>query len=38
MSDQAGNKTMDNMNQSARQGDEINPEYGDAADPTYETL
>jgi hypothetical protein len=38
MSDQAGYNAMDNMNQSALNGDEINPEYGDAADPTFETL
>jgi hypothetical protein len=39
ISDQAGADTVnDNMMQSARKGDEINPEYGDAADPTFETL
>jgi hypothetical protein len=39
MSDQASTDALnDNMVQSARRGDEINPEYGDAADPTIEKL
>jgi hypothetical protein len=28
----------DNLTQSVMNGSEINPEYGDAADPTFETL
>jgi hypothetical protein len=39
MNDQASSDAInDNLIQSARKGDEINPEYGDAADPTFETL
>jgi hypothetical protein len=39
MSDQAGSDGVnDNLTQSALRGDDINPEYGDSADPTFETL
>ncbi len=38
MNDSAANINSDNLTQSASKGSEINPEYGDAADPTFETL
>ena len=38
MNDSAANVNSDNLTQSASKGSEINPEYGDAADPTFETL
>jgi hypothetical protein len=38
-SDSASTKIVNyNLTGSAAKGDEINPEYGDAADPTFETL
>ena len=30
--------TSDNLTQSVTNGSEINPEYGDSADPTFETI
>ena len=38
MSDNATTASSDNLTQSVMNGSEINPEYGDAADPTFETL
>lgn len=38
MSDNATSAGNDNLTQSVINGSEINPEYGDAADPTFETL
>jgi hypothetical protein len=38
MTDNAVNVNNDNLTQSASKGSELNPEYGDAADPTFETL
>jgi hypothetical protein len=39
MNDQSSQDNVNgNMDQSALRGDEINPEYGDAADPTFETI
>ena len=38
MSDNATSAASDNLTQSVMKGSEINPEYGDAADPTFETL
>ena len=38
MSDNATTAASDNLTQSIANGSEINPEYGDAADPTFETL
>lgn len=38
MTDNATTATSDNLTQSVMNGSEINPEYGDAADPTFETL
>jgi hypothetical protein len=38
MSDNATSAGNDNLTQSVVNGSEINPEYGDAADPTFETL
>src|SRR4028118_1128622 len=38
MSDNATSAGNDNLTQSVMNGREINPEYGDAADPTFETL
>ena len=39
MSDQAGADALnDNLTASPSKGDEINPEYGDAADPTFEAM
>ena len=39
LNDQASTEAVNgNLTQSAMEGDEINPEYGDAADPTFETL
>jgi hypothetical protein len=38
ISDNATAATSDNLTQSVMNGSEINPEYGDAADPTFETL
>lgn len=38
MSDNATSAANDNLTQSISAGSEINPEYGDAADPTFETI
>jgi hypothetical protein len=38
MSDNATTAGSDNLTQSVMNGSEINPEYGDAADPTFETI
>jgi len=38
MSDNATAAASDNLTQSVMNGSEINPEYGDAADPTFETI
>jgi hypothetical protein len=38
MSDNATSAASDNLTQSVMNGSEINPEYGDAADPTFETI
>ncbi len=38
MSDNATAAASDDLTQSVINGSEINPEYGDAADPTFETL
>lgn len=38
MNDSAANVNSENLTQSAREDGEVNPEYGDAADPTFETL
>ena len=38
MSDNVTSAGNDNLTQSVMNGSEINPEYGDAADPTFETL
>lgn len=38
MNDNATSAASDNLTQSVMDGSEINPEYGDAADPTFETL
>ena len=38
LSDQADTATSENLTQSITTGSEINPEYGDAEDPTFETL
>ena len=38
MNDNAATATSDNLTQSIRGGSEINPEYGDAEDPTFEKL
>ncbi len=38
MSDNAASASNGNLTQSVMNGSEINPEYGDAADPTFETL
>lgn len=38
MSDRAENINDENLTQSASQDGEIAPEYGDAADPTFEAL
>jgi hypothetical protein len=38
MSDNATAVMSDNLTQSVMNGSEINPEYGDAADPTFETM
>jgi hypothetical protein len=38
MSDNATTAASDNLTQSVMNGSEVNPEYGDAADPTFETL
>ena len=38
MNDGAVNVNSDNLTQSISKGSEVNPEYGDAADPTFETL
>ena len=38
MSDNGTSGGNDNLTQSVMNGSEINPEYGDAADPTFETL
>lgn len=38
MNDNATTAASDNLTQSVMNGSEINPEYGDAADPAFETL
>ena len=38
MMDNATTAASDNLTQSVMNGSEINPEYGDSADPTFETL
>lgn len=38
MSDNATSAANDNLTRSVMNGNEINPQYGDAADPTFETL
>ena len=38
MSDNATSVANDNLTQSVMNGSEINPEYGDSADPTFETI
>jgi hypothetical protein len=38
MSDNATTVASNNLTQSIMDGSEINPEYGDSADPTFETL
>ena len=38
MNDSAANVGSENLTQSALSDGEVNPEYGDAADPTFETL
>jgi len=38
MSDNATTVASNNLTQSVMNGSEINPEYGDAADPTFETF
>jgi hypothetical protein len=38
MSDNATAVMSDNLTQSVMNGSEINPEYGDAADPTFEAM
>lgn len=38
MSDNATTAASHNLTQSVMNGSEINPEYGDAADPTFETI
>jgi len=38
MNDSASNVNSENLTQSASKDGEVNPEYGDAADPTFETL
>ena len=38
MSDNATNVANENLTQSALKDGEVNPEFGDAADPTFEML
>ena len=38
MSDNATSAASENLTQSAMKDGEVNPEYGDSADPTFETL
>lgn len=38
MNDSAANVNSENLTQSARKDGEVNPEFGDAADPAFETL
>jgi len=38
MSENATTAASDNLTQSVMNGSEINPEYGDSADPTFETI
>jgi hypothetical protein len=38
ISDNSTTAASDHLTQSVMSGSEINPEYGDAADPTFETL
>ena len=38
MSDNATSAGSNNLTQSVINGSELNPEYGDAADPTFETM
>lgn len=38
INDNATTATSNNLTQSVMNGSEINPEYGDSADPTFETI